>query len=416
MLSSSGKFVNKKKANKEGNLHVYIFSLYNFHTLWYHIPNTDWFRQYQITKKEVDTMDTRFYDILKHFALNIEPSVYGNGHINDTYIVYAQPSYILQRINKAVFTDPPAVMENILGITEYLREKIKSAGGNPDRETLNLIRTTDGKPYYMDENGEYYRVYKFIENARSYDLVESPEQLYQAAKAFGRFQNMLADYPTDKLNETIVDFHNTKVRYEQFKAALANDKAGRAKEVAAEIQFVLDREGDAGVIVDGIADGRIPLRVTHNDTKLNNVMLDNDTGEGVCVIDLDTVMPGSLLYDYGDALRFGGSTGAEDEKDLDKICFSVENFEAFTRGFMEELPSMTEEERKLLPFSIKLMTLECGSRFLADYLNGDVYFKTHYPEHNLDRCRTQLKLVADIEAKMDTLNAIVERIYSESRA
>jgi len=360
-----------------------------------------------------ELMENRFFDILKHFNLNLAPSIYGNGHINDTYIVHASPECILQRINKAVFKNPPAVMENIKGVTEFLREKIIAAGGNPDRETLTLIYTVDGKSYYEDDNGEFYRVYKFINHAKSYDLVENPSQLYNAAKAFGKFQNLLADYPADKLNETIVDFHNTRVRYEQFKTALANDAAGRAKDVAEEIKFVLDREADAGVVVDAIAEGRIPLRVTHNDTKLNNVLLDETTGEGVCVIDLDTVMPGSLLYDYGDALRFGGSTGAEDEKDLDKIHFSIENFEAFTRGFMEELPSMTEEERKLLPFSIKLMTLECGSRFLADYLNGDVYFKTHYPEHNLDRCRTQFKLVREIEEKMDELNAIVEKIHSE---
>ena len=358
-------------------------------------------------------MSNNFSKILKHFNLEHKLSSYGNGHINDTYLFESRNNYILQKINKSVFTNPPAVMENIQGVTEHLRNKIVSNGGNPDRETLTLIPNIDGKSYYEDENGDFYRVYKFIENARSYDLVESPLQLYHAAKAFGKFQNMLADYPADKLNETIVDFHNTRVRYDQFKTALANDAAGRAKDVADEIKFVLDRECDAGVVVDAIAEGKIPLRVTHNDTKLNNVLLDEVTGEGVCVIDLDTVMPGSLLYDYGDALRFGGSSGAEDEKNLDKIWFKVENFEAFTRGFMEELPSMTEEERKLLPFSIKLMTLECGSRFLADYLNGDVYFKTHYPEHNLDRCRTQFKLVADIEAEMDELNAIVEKIYNE---
>lgn len=356
---------------------------------------------------------TNLHDILKQFGIELEPSVYGNGHINDTYIVRADKDYILQRINKNVFTNPPAVMENIVGVTEFLREKVTAAGGDPDREILNLIPTVDGKYYYMTDDGEYYRVYKFISGTKSYDEVDDPIQLYHAAKAFGKFQNLLADYPADKLNETIVDFHNTKARYVQFKTALANDAAGRAKDVGAEIKFVLDREADAGVVVDAIAEGRIPLRVTHNDTKLNNVLLDEVTGEGVCVIDLDTVMPGSLLYDYGDALRFGGSSGAEDEKDLDKIWFKVENFEAFTRGFIEELPSMTEEERKLLPFSVKLMALECGSRFLADYLNGDVYFKTAYADHNLDRCRTQFKLVADIEAKMDELNAIVERIYNE---
>ena len=361
-------------------------------------------------RKDFSEMDSKFNEILKHFAIELELSSYGNGHINDTYIVHSKPDYILQRINKNVFTNPPAVMENIQGVTEFLRKKIEEAGGNPERETLNLIYTVDGKPYYQHTDGEYYRMYKFIDHAISYDAVENPMQLYHAAKAFGKFQNMLADYPAEKLHETIVNFHNTKVRFDNFKKAVEDNLAGRRDEVAEEIQFVLDREADCSVIVDALADGSIPLRVTHNDTKLNNVMLDEKTGEGVCVIDLDTVMPGSLLYDYGDALRFGGSSGAEDEKDLSKIWFDVEKFEAFTRGFIEALPSITDKELELLPFSIKLMTFECGSRFLADYLNGDTYFKTHYPTHNLDRCRTQFKLVADIEAKMDELNAIVHKI------
>ena len=355
-------------------------------------------------------MDKQFQEILANFNLSLDPDAYGNGHINDTYIVHSQPDYILQRINKKVFTNPPAVMENIQGVTEFLRRKIIAEGGDPDRETLNLIMTVDGQPYYHHTDDEYYRVYKFIDHAVSYDLVENPMQLYHAARAFGKFQNMLADYPAEKLHETIVDFHNTRVRYEQFKTALAKDASGRAKNARPEIDFVLAREGDAGVIVDALADGSIPLRVTHNDTKLNNVLLDEKTGEGVCVIDLDTVMPGSLLYDYGDALRFGGSSGAEDEKDLSKIWFDVEKFTAFTKGFIEVLPSITDKELRLLPFSIKLMTLECGSRFLADYINGDVYFKTHYPEHNLVRARTQFKLVKEIEDKMDELNAIVKEI------
>ncbi len=355
-------------------------------------------------------MNINFNEVLEHFDLKIVPSAYGNGHINDTYIVHSNPNYILQRVNKNVFNNPPAVMENIMGVTEFLRKKIIADGGDPDRETLTLIYTTDGKPYYHHTDDEYYRVYKFIDDAKSYDIVEDPKQLYNAARAFGKFQRMLADYPAEKLNETIVDFHNTVVRYEQFKEALKNDKAGRAADVQKEIEFVLEREKDASVVVDALKEGRIPLRVTHNDTKLNNVLLDDKTGEGVCVIDLDTVMPGSLLYDYGDALRFGGSSGAEDEKDLDKIYFKVENFTAFTKGFLEELTSITDEELALLPFSIKLMTLECGSRFLADYLNGDTYFKTAYPEHNLDRARTQFKLVKDIEDKYDELNKIVREL------
>ena len=355
-------------------------------------------------------MNNAFNAMLKNFDLGFDVAEYGNGHINDTYLVETPGKFIVQRINKTVFPHPEYVMENIMGVTDFLRKKIEAAGGDPDRETLTFVKTTDGLPYYVDENGDYYRVYKFIDNAVSYTIVENSSQLYNAAKAFGKFQNMLADYPAETLHETIVNFHNTKDRYRQFKEAVEKDAAGRAKDVQDEIKFVLDREADGSVVVDAIAEGRIPLRVTHNDTKLNNVLLDPVTGEGVCVIDLDTVMPGSLLYDYGDALRFGGSSGAEDEPDLSKIWFDVEKFEAFTRGFIEELPSITDEELKLLPFSIKLMTLECGLRFLADYLNGDVYFKTHCPEHNLVRCRTQFKLVAEIETKMDELNAIVAKL------
>jgi len=358
-------------------------------------------------------MDLNFYDILKHFNLNLTPSIYGNGHINDTYIVHSQPDYILQRINKNVFTNPPAVMENIQGVTEFLRAKIIENGGDPERETLNLIYTIDGKPYYEDENGEFYRVYKFIDNAVSYDLVEDPSQLYSAARAFGKFQNMLADYPAEKLHETIVDFHNTKARFKQFTDAVAKDAAGRAKDVQEEIQFVLDREADCSVVVDVIADGRIPLRVTHNDTKLNNVMLDYDTREALCVIDLDTIMPGSALYDFGDSIRFGAATAAEDEQDLSKVSMSLELYRTFTEGFLSACgDSLTEEEIKLLPIGAKMMTLECGLRFLTDYLKGDTYFKTHREGQNLDRARTQMTLVADMEAKMPQMEKMIQEVLA----
>ena len=356
-------------------------------------------------------MSNNLKHILSKFNINIEANSYGNGHINDTYLVKTQHSYILQKINQNVFKNPEQVMENIKAVTSHLRVKIAEAGGDPDRETLTVIDTVDGLPYYKDENGDYYRMYISIEGTKSHDTVEDPSQLYNAAKMFGNFQNMLADFPADKLFEVIPNFHNTKSRYADFKKAVEGDAAGRGAEVAEEIKFVLDREADASVVVDDMAAGIIPLRVTHNDTKLNNVLLDAETGEGVCVIDLDTVMPGSLLYDFGDALRFGGSSGAEDETDLTKIWFDAEKFEAFTRGFLETLPSITPRELELLPFAVKLMTLECGSRFLADYLNGDTYFKTHYPEHNLVRARTQFKLVKDIEDKYDELMAIVKRIY-----
>ncbi len=349
-------------------------------------------------------------EILKHFNIHVEPSVYGNGHINDTYIVQSDPKYILQRINKNVFTNPPEMMENIMGVTNFLREKIKAAGGNPDRETLRYMIADDGNPFFVDDDGEYYRAYQYVDGVISCTSVDDPSQLYHAAKAFGKFQNMLADYPAETLHETIVQFHDTRKRFGDFVKAVQENKSGRADICKEDIQFVLDREADCNVVVEAIEKGEIPLRVTHNDTKLNNVLLDAVTGEGVCVIDLDTVMPGSLLYDFGDALRFGGSSGAEDEPDLSKIWFVMENFEAFTKGFLEELVSITDKELELLAFSIKLMTLECGSRFLADFINGDTYFKTKFPEHNLVRARTQFKLVADMEKKMDEMNAIVHKL------
>mgnify|MGYP001094467180 CR=1 FL=1 len=355
-------------------------------------------------------MEYTLREICSHFRVDTNIESYGNGHINDTYICRTDPAFILQRINTSIFKNPDEVMKNIIGVTSFLSRKIKALGGDPKRETMTVIKTEDGKSFYRTPDGACFRMYTYVPDTVTHETAETPEIFYSAAKAFGKFQRMLADYPADKLNETIIDFHNTPVRYEQFKEALKNNKSGRAATAEDEIKFVLDRESDAGIVVDALKDGRIPLRVTHNDTKLNNVLLDNKTGEGVCVIDLDTVMPGSLLYDYGDALRFGGSSGAEDERDLDKIYFKVENFTAFTRGFLEELTSITDAELELLPFSIKLMTLECGSRFLADYLNGDTYFKTAYPEHNLVRARTQFKLVRDIEDKYDELCRIVHEI------
>ena len=360
--------------------------------------------------KGLVVMENKLYEIIRNFDVEVSISPYGNGHINDTYISESNPRYILQRINNSVFKNPEQVMENILNITEFLRKKVIETGGDPERETLNVVKTIDGETLYKTEDGEYYRMYKFIEDSRSYDTPESPEMLYQAARAFGRFQKLLSDYPADSLFETIKDFHDTRKRFENLRKAVEADKCGRCKLVEKEIEFAFARENEVGIIVDAIADGSVPLRVTHNDTKLNNVMLDENTGEGVCVIDLDTVMPGSLLYDYGDALRFGASSGAEDEQELDKIWFDLEMFEAFTKGFLEEVgDSLTDTERKLLAFSAKIITYECGIRFLTDYLEGDTYFKIHRENHNLDRCRTQFKLVADMEKKMDEMNSIVTK-------
>ena len=349
-------------------------------------------------------------EIARNFAIDVSVEAYGNGHINDTYIADSEPRYILQRINHAIFKNPEQVMSNIVGVTEFLRKKIIAEGGDVNRETLAVIKTKKGENYYKSEDGNYYRMYNFIERSASFEQVERPEQFYESARAFGKFQKMLADYPANELYETIPFFHDTVKRFADFKKAVEDDIAGRKHLVQKEIDFVLAREADSHVVVDAIAEGSVPLRVTHNDTKLNNVLFDAATGKGLCVIDLDTVMPGSLLYDYGDSLRFGASTGAEDEVDLDKISFDLELFEAYTKGFVEEVgDTLTPKEIELLPFSAKLLTYECGMRFLGDYLNGDTYFKIHRENHNLDRARTQFKLVADIETKLDAMKEIVKK-------
>lgn len=345
--------------------------------------------------------------------VGLEP--YGNGHINDTYCVTcAVPEggtrrYILQRMNDVIFTRPKELMENVVNVTTFLKKKIEDAGGDTDRETLNVIPTAAGGNY-LEYEGNFYRMYLFIEGTTCFEQVKQPEDFYNSAVAFGNFQRLLADYPADTLHETIVNFHNTPSRFADFKRAVEEDVLGRAGDVREEIAFVLDRESDTSVICDALAQKKIPLRVTHNDTKLNNIMIDNETGKGICVIDLDTVMPGSALYDYGDSIRFGANTGAEDEKNLDLVSLDLLLFDIYTKGYLEGCKgSLTEEETKLLPMGAKLMTFECGMRFLADYLKGDVYFKIHRPEHNLDRCRTQFRLVADMESKWDEMNAIVER-------
>ena len=354
------------------------------------------------------------YNLRKVFAqfdINIEASPYGEGHINDTYLADVTPEkFILQRINHNIFKSPEQVMSNIVLVTDYLRKIIIENGGNPDRETLTVVKTRDGKDFYKSDDGNYFRMYLFIDNATTYQVVEKPEHFYYAAKAFGKFQKHLSNFPAEKLYETIPNFHNTKIRFDNLLTAIKEDKVGRKNEVMAEIIFALAREKEVSVVVDAIQNGEVPLRVTHNDTKLNNVMIDDITGEGVCVIDLDTVMPGSLLYDYGDSLRFGTNPAQEDEKDLSKVFCDLNLFEQFTKGFLEELgDSITKREIELLPFSAILMTYECGIRFLADYLNGDTYFKIHKPEHNLDRARTQFKLVADMEEKIEQMKAIVEK-------
>lgn len=358
-------------------------------------------------------------EIVPKFAIEgtlTEAVPYGSGHINDTVRLTCalenggQKRYILQRMNDGIFKNPVELMENVMNVTSFLRKKIVERGGDPERETLNVIRTVDGDNFLKDEDGDFWRMYIFIENATSFDMVRTPEDFYNSAVSFGNFQLLLQDYPAATLHETIPNFHNTVSRFADFKKAVEEDVCGRAKEVQDEIRFVMEREADTHVICDALANGEIPLRVTHNDTKLNNIMIDNETGKGICVIDLDTVMPGSALYDYGDSIRFGASTGAEDEKNLELINCDMGLFEIYTKGYVEGCGgSLTEKEIRMLPMGARLMTMECGMRFLADYLQGDVYFKIHRPEHNLDRARTQFKLVADMEKKWDEMVGIVEK-------
>ena len=360
-------------------------------------------------------MNSDLNNILRHFNIELDVTSYGNGHINDTFLCDCDPKYILQRINKEVFKNPPQVMENIAAVTEHLVKKITQAGGDPNKETLQIVKTVDGENYYKSADGEYFRMYVFVDDTATKEVAETPNDLYQAAKAFGKFQNMLSDFPAQTLFETIPDFHNTKKRIDTFKEIVAADKFDRLKNVKDEVNYALSLVDEMGIVVDLLESGEIPLRVTHNDTKLNNVLFDAKTDTAQCVIDLDTVMPGSLLYDFGDALRFGASSGTEDEKDLSKIYFDLEKFKAFTEGFLEELStSITPKEVELLAFSAKLLTYECGIRFLGDYLNGDVYFKIHHEGHNLDRARTQLKLVWDMSEKMDKMNKIVQECYNKN--
>ena len=327
---------------------------------------------------------------------------YGEGHINVTTLVTTDKKrYIMQKINTRVFPDTDGLMRNICYVTEFLAKQ--------GIETLNVIKTKDGKPYLKGK--DCYRVYDFIENTVTYQTVTDENVFRNSGKAFGEFQNYLAAFDASLLTETIARFHDTPKRFADFKAALAADEKGRAKECEAEIDFILSRENTYSAVVQGLKDGSLPLRVTHNDTKLNNILMDEKTHEARAVIDLDTIMPGSMLYDFGDSIRFGASTAAEDEKDLNKVHFSVDYFKAYAEGYVGAVKnSITPKEAELLPYGAYLMTMECGMRFLADYLSGDTYFATKYPRHNLVRCRTQLKLASEMEGKFDETKKIVSDI------
>ncbi|MDD4851308.1 MAG: aminoglycoside phosphotransferase family protein [Gemmiger sp.] len=341
---------------------------------------------------------------------------YGEGHINATKCVYVQTSqggsrrYILQKINTDTFTDPDGLMENICGVTEYLRKTLAAQGLDADRGTMQVILTTAGRPYFRAADGGCWRVYAFVEDTICLQKVETPEDFYESAVAFGNFQRQLAGYPAATLHETIARFHDTPNRYAMLEKAVAADAYGRVAEVAKELAFVTARQSDCHYMTDLLAAGKLPLRVTHNDTKLNNILMDKTTRKGICVIDLDTVMPGLAANDFGDSIRFGANHSAEDEPDLSKVNFSLPLFETYAKGFMQAVgDAFTPLEKETLPWGAKLMTLECGIRFLTDYLEGDHYFHTTRPGQNLDRARTQFKLVADMEAAWPEMAQIIKK-------
>ena len=326
-----------------------------------------------------------------------------SGHIHQTYLITTDTGarYILQWINQYVFPNVNAIMNNMRAISAYLQQQ---KGKTP---MISYMFTVEGKTYYDDGQGGAWRAYRYVDNSMCLQRPETLEDFYECARAFGHFQYALNGFPAETLEETIPNFHNTVDRYRQFREALAEDAKGRRSEVGHEIAFLLQREQRACQLHHMMEQGLLPVRATHNDTKINNVLMNQDTRKAICVIDLDTVMPGLSVYDFGDAIRFGASTAAEDERDLSKVWLDLDLFRIFVRGFCEACPSLTEEEIRMLPQGAYTMTLECGMRFLTDYLNGDKYFSTDRPGQNLDRAHTQFKLIEDMERKWDEMKQIV---------
>lgn len=359
-----------------------------------------------------------FSDILFNFAIDgefVSCEPYGSGLINRTYVaVYNEGGrrvrYIVQRINTNLFKNVDGLMNNIKLVTEFNRAEIMKRGGDPDRESLTLVPTKNGGTYFRTEEGDCYRVYVFIENAKGYDVVEKPEHFYESAVAFGKFAMLLDRFDSSKLFDVLPDFHNTVKRFDNFRRSLEADKFNRAKDVKKEIGFALEREKITHTIVDLLASGKMPSRVTHNDTKLNNVLIDTRTDKAVSVIDLDTMMPGSICYDFGDSIRFGCNPCLEDTPETEKVIFNMPLFETYTKGYLSVFgDTITDIERKNLPMGAILMTYECGIRFLTDYLDGDVYFRKTREGQNIDRTRTQFKLVSDMEKRYDEMLSAVEK-------
>ncbi len=333
-------------------------------------------------------------------------SAYGNGHINNTYLVQTTTKkYILQNINRGIFKNFQNLMSNIDKVTSYLRQQ-----ENEEIETLTFIKTIENKKFFIDDKEKIWRMCEFVEDSICLELPESPDDFYECGYGFGNFQKRLSEFPADNLFETIPDFHNTQKRFEALVCAIENDVCDRVKTVKEEIEFALSYKDFSNCLYEKAKQGLLPTKVTHNDTKINNVLLDKATRKAKCVIDLDTIMPGFSVNDFGDAIRVGANTACEDETDLTKVSLDLEMFEAFTKGFLKGCSgTLTEQEILLLPVGAKMMTLECGIRFLTDYLQGDTYFKTKHPTHNLDRCRTQFALVRDIDKKWQQMNEIVKR-------
>ena len=341
------------------------------------------------------------------------------GHINTTVRVTCEKdgkkiNHLLQMINTHVFKNPVQLMDNVHAVTSFVKSKVIENGGDCERETLYCKLTNDGKTFYVDEENKVWRLYNYVENSFSHNSIDSPEIFSKAGKAFGDFQRLLADFPMDGLYDTIPDFHNTAKRFNNLRKSIEKNASGRACQVQKEIDFAFERREETYILVGKQAIGDLPTRVTHNDTKLNNILFDKDTNEPVCIVDLDTVMPGLSVYDFGDAIRFGANTAAEDEKDLSKVSLDLNLYEQYVRGFLSSAgASLTAEEVKCLPLGAKMMTFECGMRFLTDYIDGDVYFRTHYPEHNLDRCHTQFTLVYDMERKFEQMHEITRKAYKD---
>ena len=373
------------------------------------------------TRRKIEGADSRsLEDAVYAFGFGPQCSYvksFGEGHINETYAVYMPgpegtdvPRYVLQRVNIHVFKNPAQVMENIFSVTEYLREVIRKEGGDLDRETLSYIKTKSGDTYFEDADGQPWRCLHYVPNSICHQTVEEPQQFYQSARSFGHFLKQLGDYPAEDLYETIPRFHDTVKRFRDFSEAVRKDVKNRAGPCREEIDFALAREADCGVLMKQLQEGVLPLRVTHNDTKLNNILFDADTDQGLCIIDLDTIMPGLAANDFGESIRFGASTAEEDEPDLSKVHFDIHLYELYVKGYLEMARDvLTPAEIDSLPWGARLMTLECGMRFLADYLQGDVYFKTAYPDHNLVRARTQFRLVKEMEEQFDSMYEILRK-------